>query len=336
MDTQLKLPGNSRPEAAPNPKGKVAKRIVLITTLIVAFSCYVILERLHYGQHLSASTAAGEMLAQQPLVKIKEALDGRNFHNTTELLDCVMGLANRHTIHLIDAWHDRNWDNQDLVLAHVYQAMLGDETARPHSSCGPRCMIMAWILQSYDIQSRQIGIFSSVYPERIVGHQQIEILNPDSGKWELYDPTWNVHFVDEKSGERLSAVDVYFRPAKPADDGRSLVEGIVPSNHDGTVKGWDALYPLTREQRIPISNFADFGAVMYYCFQTRCPNEILVNAKRFDIDKTWAYPTLGLTRATFETYCRKVYPQHSMQILEGPPGGSLLERLEHPALVPTY
>jgi hypothetical protein len=336
MDTQLWLPDSSRPKVAPGPRGKQVNRIVLIGSLIVAFSWYVILERLHNGQHLSASTAGGEILVREPVVKIKETLDSRNFHNTTELLDCVMELANRHTIHLIDAWHDQNWNNQDIVLAHLYRAMLGDTTARPHSSCGPRCMIMAWILQSYGIQSRQIGIFSSKYPERIVGHQQIEILNPDSGKWELYDPTWNVHFVDEKNGERRSVVDVYFRPVKPADDGRSRIEGIVPSNDDGTVKGWDALYPLTREQRIPISNFADFGAVMYYCYQTRCHNEILVNAKRFDVDKTWAYPTLGLTHATFDAYCRKVYPQHSLYILEKPPSASLLERLEHPAVVPAY
>jgi hypothetical protein len=336
MDAPLQVPDYPRPQAPPGSKGKSVKRIVLITSLIAAFAWYVILERLHDGQHLSASTAGGDTLAREPLVKIKQVLDSRHFHNATELLDCIMGTANRNTIHLIDRWHDQNWDNQDLVLAHVYQAMLGDQTARPHSSCGPRCMIMAWILQSYGISSRQIGIFSSRYSERIVGHQQIEILNPDSGRWELYDPTWNVHFVDEKSGERLSAIDVYFRPVQPDGNGPGRIAGVLPSNHDGTAKGWDALYPLTREQKIPISNFAEFGAVMYYCFQTRCPNEILINTERFDTNATWTYPTLGLKDVTFETYCHKVYPQQALHILQETPSGALRERLEHPAEVPTY
>jgi hypothetical protein len=333
MDVQVRLPDAHRP--AVTLKSQVATRAMLIASLIIAFTWYVILERLHDG-HLTASPTGDRILVQEPLAKIKHALDDRHLHNATELLDLTMELANQHTIHLIDAWHDQNWDNQDVVLAHVYQAMLGDETARPHSSCGPRCMIMAWILQSYGIQSRQIGIFSSKYPERIVGHQQIEILNPDSGKWELYDPTWNVHFVDENTGDRLSAVDIYFRPMRPADDGRSTIEGIVPSNHDGSVKGWDALYPLTGQQKAQISNFADFGAVMYYCFQKQCSNEILVNVKRFDLNKTWNYPALGLMDTTFEAYCRKVYPQHAMHTLDNRPSGTLLELLEHPTVMPTY
>jgi hypothetical protein len=29
----------------------------------------------------------------------------------------------------------------------------------------------------------------------------VEVLNPDTGGCELYDPTWNVHFIDRRTGD---------------------------------------------------------------------------------------------------------------------------------------
>jgi hypothetical protein len=276
------------------------------------------------------------MKIQSPLAKIREHLATRNYQNQTEFIDHVMGLVHRHTVHLIDAWHDQNWDKKDLVLSRLYQAMMGDDSARPHASCGPRCMTMAWILQSYGIQSRQIGVMSSKWPEYIVGHQQIEILNPDTGRWELYDPSWDVRFVSEKSGQRVSALDLYFQPVKTGVNGEALIDGILPSNHDGSLKGWHSCCSLFAGKMTPIANFADFGVILYYCYQTRCVNEILVNTNRFEVTKTWDYDSLGLVHATLEIYCEKVYRSYRLYFLDSLPSKWLQERLEHPAELPSY
>ena len=196
-------------------------------------------------------------------------------------------------------------------------------------------MIMAWILQSYGIPNRQIAIFSSKYPN-IIGHQQIEVLNPDSGSWELYDPTWNVHFMDEQDGRRVSALDMYFGSAAIDNRGAAVIAGIVPSNQDGSARGWDVWYPFSGDTKTEIANFVDYGGVMYYCYQTQRTYEILVNAQRFDVNKTWDYPHLGLSRATFDAFCRKVYPRHTMHFLDGPPPAALRERIQRPDVVPTY
>src|SRR5262249_24878641 len=156
-------------------------KAVVVGGLLVCISASFVLARIAANHHVSGS-ASSDALAHRPLEKIKAILDSQLFRNQTEFLDYVMELTNRYTVHLTDDWHNRNWHIENVVLAHFYRAMIGDEKARPHASCGPRCMIMAWILQSYGIPNRQIAIFSSSYQERIVGHQQIEILNADSGR----------------------------------------------------------------------------------------------------------------------------------------------------------
>jgi len=40
-------------------------------------------------------------------------------------------------------------------------------------------MIKAWVLQQCGFKSHYVGILTSHWPERICGHQQLEILNPD-------------------------------------------------------------------------------------------------------------------------------------------------------------
>src|SRR5262249_37344823 len=156
------------------------------------------------------------------------------------------------------------------------------EEMRPHASCGPRCMVMAWILQEFGIQSREIGLFSSHYPEYIVGHQQLEVLNSDTHHWEVYDPTWNVHFEDSETGERLSATQMCFRDVRPEAAGLPpTIAGVTPIDVYGA-SGWDGAYPLQTEKIVPIANLAEFGGVIYYCYQTQKANQIVINADRFD------------------------------------------------------
>jgi hypothetical protein len=317
------------------PRRDLLKKVTLITSLLVGCSIFLFLERMPGNHHLTASTQRESVGAGEPLERIKAALAAKSIHSSTELVDHVMMLANRYTVPLMDDWHDRNWNNRDVVLTRLCRAIEGDDAARPHSSCGPRCMIMAWVLQFYGIASRQVAILSSNYP-RLVGHQQIEVLNPDSGRWELYDPTWDVHFLDEKSGLRVSALDMHFRPLRIDREGKAVFDGVLPSNHDGSLRGWDALYPFSGEQSASIANCADYGAVMYYCYQTLQPLEILINARRFDIRRTWNYPELGLVQTTFDSYCRKVYANHSFHVLHERPTGDLADRIEHPVSVPTY
>jgi hypothetical protein len=312
-----------------------ARKFILLASITVASLGFVALDRIH-GKHPPSGYLSERILVDNPLAKIRKVLDDREYKNHTEFIDHLMGLVNRHTIHCIDDWHDRNWDKRDLVLSHLYRAMIGDASARPHSSCGPRCMIMAWILQSYGIPSRHIGVMTSKYSEYIVGHQQIEILNPDTGRWELYDPSWNVHFLNEKSGERVSALDLYFQPMKRDLDSEPVINGILPCNHNGSHKGWHGCYSWMSGILAPISNFAEYGAVIYYCYQTRHPNEILVNVNRFDLAHSWSYASLGLDHASLEVYCDKVYLNHRLYILDSLPPTPLQERLEHPTELPTY
>ncbi|MCI0641528.1 MAG: hypothetical protein L0Y72_12845 [Gemmataceae bacterium] len=300
-------------------------------------SCLAILRQNDDGQKSATLPPVIEAADPQAIFQLKKIIAARRYANTTELLDYVMWLANRYTVHEIDDWHNENWFTRDLVLTHLLQAVQGDETKRPHSSCGPRCMIMAWLLQEFGIKSRQIGIFSSHWPETTYGHQQIEILNPDNDRWELYDPTWNAHFRDELSGQRLSALEVFFGPTKSiAGVEDPVTVGIVPSNHDGSVQGWATSFPLHLGKEQPVAPLARFGAVMYYCFQSEWDTPIIINTHRFDLCRTWDYPALQIWHARFEEYCAAVYRNCSLHFCDGVVPEQLRRRLEDDRVVPSY
>src|SRR5262245_34375094 len=107
------------------------RKAFLIIFVVAACSWHLILEKLQGTQVLSSFEAAEEVEdGGAALDQINEELAKQPFHNTTELIDHVMALTNRYTIHLTDSWHDRNWADKHLVLARLHQAMAGDESAR--------------------------------------------------------------------------------------------------------------------------------------------------------------------------------------------------------------
>src|SRR5947209_5972955 len=114
-----------------------------------------------------------------PLKALKKMIDRQKLPTKTALIDYIMSVVHDHTLFCIDQWHNEHWLDKELILSGVYRSLRGHPEQRPHSSCGPRCMVMTWLLQAYGIKARHIGVFTSKYADRLHGHQQLSVFNPD-------------------------------------------------------------------------------------------------------------------------------------------------------------
>lgn len=262
-----------------------------------------------------------------PLGRVVEIITAKKPATKTELIDLVMWFVHFHSIEAIDAWHNENWDNADLVFSGMVNAYDGDRTQLPHLSCGPRSVAMARILDEFGIKSRQIGMFTDD-TANLLGHQVIEVMNPDSGRWETYDPTWNVHYFDRHSEKRVPVVDIVFGD----------LNVIVPRTSDGLAMGWDTPFMVSFTPYRPLAISMTymrrqeyFSAVQYYSFTRSRKQIMLVNENQFDVSKIF-----NSLEKPFHDWADQVYADPEWIIAKDKPAGAQLATLNNASNLPDY
>ncbi|MFX0201860.1 MAG: hypothetical protein ACFFCW_37595, partial [Candidatus Hodarchaeota archaeon] len=227
------------------------------------------------------------------LGKIKDIIDDSS-NSSTEIIKKTAEFVHDNSLHLTDQeYHQHVGGTSATVLPVVIKKLLlayqGDESKKPHIACGLRSYAMRAILERFDIYSRLVHIYSDEY-EDPQGHRLLEVLNPDTRAWELWDPDFKVNYV--------------YRDSKKPVDIMALVLGdrdkIIPKN--GPIEGWEE----TKTKHLK-DNF--FEAVMFEnIFHDMPGNVIIINRKRFDIHRIFS------NGMTFTEFATKVY-QHPRLIL---------------------
>ena len=190
---------------------------------------------------------------------VTEFIGSRSFTSESDKIDYVRNWVNENSIHKIDEEHrSYAWDTPAVV------SMLWDthltKSGHPHLSCGPRANAMKSILEGLGVEARIVSTFTDDY-SNVRSHTFLDVLNSETGVWELHDPDFNFCVVDMNTNERLPTFRLVAEDLGP----------VLPIS--ATRSGW-------REHRIEHLKKSYFDAVMYHDGSV-----IFVNPDRFDMRK---------------------------------------------------
>jgi len=204
----------------------------------------------------------------QNLDKSKEIV-GHDGATPTEIIRRTMEFVHNNSVHPIDEEHSKHAFDMRLVMNKLLLAYQSDDSERPILSCGPRSCAMKEILKRFGIISRLVQVLSDDY-EQVEGHILLEVFNPDTESWEVWDPDFRVTFVDAVSKRRLDIMEIAFGDK----------EKVVPQ--DGAIMGWEETKTAHLKEHY-------FEAVVFEGGNNKMANSIvIINRHEFNLGRTFS------------------------------------------------
>ncbi len=155
--------------------------------------------------------------------KIISFLDLKAMSDFHQQLDQLRGFINDHSVHKMDEAFFANRGNAaayaEGVMAHAKGA------AEPvHMECSTRTNLMGLVLHEVGYQIRVVAIFNS--RTNLNSHSFLEVMNPETGRWETQDADYDIYWRSKDSDERISLADA-----------AESIDGIEPCGREAC--GWD-------------------------------------------------------------------------------------------------
>jgi hypothetical protein len=169
-----------------------------------------------HGMRIRADAHIREILSFLDLASLP------SFH---QRLDKLRTFINDNSVHKIDKTFQINQKNPDAFLAGLLAHAKGTTAEPVHMECSTRTGAMARILKAFGYETRVIAIFNS--KTNLRSHTLLEVMNPDTQRWETQDADYDIYWRSKSSGQRLSLAD-----------SAQLIEDIEPCGRNGC--GWGA------------------------------------------------------------------------------------------------
>ena len=138
----------------------------------------------------------------QEIVTMLHLADIPDFH---QRMDNVRIFINDNSIHKIDRAFWANHGNPAAfaggLLAHAKRL----STEPVHMECSTRSGLMTRILGALGYETRIVAIFNS--RTNLKSHSFLEVMNPETGRWETQDPDYDIYWRRKMSAERISLAD---------------------------------------------------------------------------------------------------------------------------------
>jgi hypothetical protein len=182
-----------------------AGRIASIKCLLAGIVCAVLI--------LTATWLAVDWLREQRraaradahVQEILSILDLPAMPDFHQRLDRVRAFVNDHSVHKPDEAFSLNQGKPDAFLAGLLAHAKGI-TAQPiHMECSTRSGAMGRILQALGYETRVIAIFNS--KTNLRSHSFVEVMNPETKRWETQDADYDIYWRSKSSNERVSLAD---------------------------------------------------------------------------------------------------------------------------------
>lgn len=157
------------------------------------------------------------------LAVIKQALI-KDASSNTDVISRALNFVHDNSEHRSDSEQRRYAFNTPLVMQMLYDVHRGVATEKPGLTCGPRALAMKAILDSIGIYSRLVQVFSSNY-DSVRGHRLLELHNPDSDRWEVWDPDYRVVYKTVKDGTRVDIMSLITQSLDSIEPWRDDVHG---------------------------------------------------------------------------------------------------------------
>jgi hypothetical protein len=245
-----------------------------------------------WGAHLPFPTTPQ---ASVDLASITEYLRSQAFSSASEQMDFVREWVFGNSVHSVDEEHAEYAFDTAKVLSMLWKTHRTG-AGHAHLSCGPRAHAMKAILDESAIPSRRVVVFSGDYPE-VTSHTFLEVLNAETGTWELQDPDYNVCYEDRSTGARLPTARLVFVDLDP----------VTPTSMRAS--GWEDTGVEHLKEHF-------FEALLYADHLGEDTKLLFVNTTRFDTDKVFE----GNEGVTFYEFAATHYWNPLIVELEGPTG----------------
>jgi hypothetical protein len=139
----------------------------------------------------------------QEILSVLDLTAVPNFH---ERLDKVRTFINDNSVHKPNTESFRvNQGKPDAFLAGLLVHAKGITTEPIHMECSTRSGAMESILKAFGYDTRIIAVFDSKTNFR--SHSFIEVMNPETKRWETQDPDYDIYWRSKSSDERVSLAD---------------------------------------------------------------------------------------------------------------------------------
>jgi hypothetical protein len=89
----------------------------------------------------------------------------------------------------------------DGVIPHARD----DSLERVHMECSTRANLFGRVLRRMGYETRTIGLFKT--KGRYTSHTFLDVLNPETKEWETQDADYDLYWVSNSSGERVSLAE---------------------------------------------------------------------------------------------------------------------------------
>lgn len=155
-------------------------------------------------------------LPEAQLSDTARLMKSKRFTSTDELVDYARNFI--YTYSKYAGKSEPGKPDRSDTLEKMYLFSLGKGPA-PITECSARATAMLTLLAELGIDSRLIFLYAD-NGNSVGEHTELEVYNPDTQRWEITDPNYDVYFVNTANGERASIAQLVFGPldsTRPCD-----------------------------------------------------------------------------------------------------------------------
>ena len=150
----------------------------------------------------------------------------------TTVFDGARMFVNDHSVHNIDAEFYALWRAPDRVAAALLDHAQGRRPDKPHLECSTRTTVLGGLLQELGFATRRVVIFNT--DQQLESHTFLEVLNPQTGHWEIQDPDYDIYWQEKASRRRAGIAAVIADPQAHEPCGRERCGWDHPSSEGQT------------------------------------------------------------------------------------------------------
>ena len=180
-------------------RGAIFKRLLLgiAGTALIGGAIWLAVDWLQEQRAMARADAhVHEILSMLNLAAMPD------FH---QRLDKVRTFINDNSVHKIDKAFWANRGNPDVFASGVLAHARGTATEPVHMECSTRTSLMGRILQTLGYDTRVIAIFNS--RTNLNSHSFLEVLNPETKRWETQDADYDIYWRSKSSGGRIALAE---------------------------------------------------------------------------------------------------------------------------------
>lgn len=148
------------------------------------------------------------------------------------VFDRARMFVNDHSTHNIDAAFFALWRAPERVATAVLAHAQGHLTEKPHLECSTRTHVLSGILRTLGFATRQVVLYD--HTRQLASHTLLEVLNPQTQRWEIEDPDYDIYWRHKASGKRASITAVVAAPEQHEPCGRAQCGWDQPSSEGQT------------------------------------------------------------------------------------------------------